>query len=91
MKSLSDIQEDMSKLYDEVRAGKMELKTASELANIAGKYLKAEQLKLARDIFLKGLAGGHPLFPGNKEEKEVKGKVLEAQKGRKKAKGAAVQ
>lgn len=29
----------------------MAIETLSELANIAGKYLKAEQLKLAREIF----------------------------------------
>lgn len=51
MKSLNDIKQDMSELYDQVRDGHTELKTASELANIAGKYLKAEQLNLAREIF----------------------------------------
>jgi hypothetical protein len=52
MKSLDDIKLDMSVLYDEVNNGNTELKTAAELANIAGKYLKAEQLQLAREIFL---------------------------------------
>jgi len=42
----------MSILYDQVKGGEIELKAAAELANIAGKYLKAEQLKLAREIFL---------------------------------------
>lgn len=51
MKTLNDIKQDMSTLYDEVRGGTVELKHASELANIAGKYLKAEQLELAREIF----------------------------------------
>lgn len=51
MKNLNDIKSDMSVLYDEVRAGTTEIKTASELANIAGKFLKAEQLELAREIF----------------------------------------
>lgn len=51
MKTLTDIQQDMSALYDDVKNGSMELKAASELANIAGKYLKAEQLILAREIF----------------------------------------
>jgi len=51
MKTLDDIKQDMSALYDQVRDGTTELKTASELANIAGKYLKAEQLNLAREIF----------------------------------------
>lgn len=52
MKTLNDIKLDMSVLYDEVNTGSTELKTAAELANIAGKYLKAEQLQLAREIFL---------------------------------------
>ena len=55
MKTLDDIKLDMSLLYDQVNTGDCELKTASELANIAGKYLKAEQLQLAREIFLKQL------------------------------------
>lgn len=52
MKTLDDVKNDMSQLYDEVRDGRTELKAASELANIAGKYLKAEQLALAREIFV---------------------------------------
>lgn len=54
-KSLKDIQKDMSELYEQVSTGAMELKTAAELANIAGKYLKAEQLILAREIFLRAI------------------------------------
>lgn len=53
MKTLNDIKEDMSVLYDQVKNGVVEVKIASELANIAGKYLKAEQLQLAREMFLK--------------------------------------
>lgn len=52
VKTLEDIQVDMSQLYDQVRDGEVELKAAGELANIAGKFLKAEQLKLAREIFV---------------------------------------
>jgi len=54
MKSLNDIKQDMSTLYDELRTGAIDLKTASELANVAGKFLKAEQLDLATAIFLDG-------------------------------------
>lgn len=54
MKTLNDIKQDMSTLYEEVRNGSVELKNASELANIAGKYLKAEQLDLAKAVFLAG-------------------------------------
>lgn len=55
-KTLDDIKIDMSRLYDEVNNGTTELKTAAELANIAGKYLKAEQLQLAREIFASSLS-----------------------------------
>jgi hypothetical protein len=52
MKTLHDIKQDMSELYDQVKLGQVDLKTAGELANISGKFLKAEQLELARDIFM---------------------------------------
>ena len=52
MKTLNDIKQDMSDLYEEVKASRCDLKTAAEMANISGKFLKAEQLQLARDIFL---------------------------------------
>jgi hypothetical protein len=52
MKTLNDIRGDMSSLYDSLLAGNVELKLAAELANIAGKSLKAEQLQLSREIFL---------------------------------------
>jgi hypothetical protein len=56
VKTLEDIKMDMSVLYNGVRDGNTELKMAAELSNIAGKYLKAEQLDLARQIFLNALA-----------------------------------
>jgi hypothetical protein len=67
MKTLNDIKEDMSLLYDQVKNGVVEVKTASELANIAGKYLKAEQLSLAREMFLKdfGRKPDQLTLPGN--------------------------
>ena len=57
MKSLTDLQRDMSSLYEELRTGKLDLKLASELANIAGKNLKAKQLELAERIFMNNKAG----------------------------------
>lgn len=51
-KTLDDVKRDMSELYEQVKAGTSDLRRASELANITGKFLKAEQLKLAREIFL---------------------------------------
>lgn len=61
MKTLSDIKQDMSLLYDQVRDDKTDLKKAAELANVAGKYLKAEQLELAREIFSSGRSHHIPL------------------------------
>ena len=52
MKTLTDIKQDMSDLYEAVKTGTVDLKTASELANISGKFLKAEQLELATAVFL---------------------------------------
>lgn len=52
MKNLTDVKKDMSDLYDKVKNGQIELKVASELANITGKFLKAEQLELAKAVFL---------------------------------------
>ena len=57
----------MSTLYDELRSGKIELKMAAELANIAGKYLKAEQLDLAISIFL----GSQPKVIPEPEKKKL--------------------
>jgi hypothetical protein len=56
----------MSDLYDSVRSGETELNTAGELANIAGKFLKAEQLILAREIFTRerGAIGSPDVAPG---------------------------
>lgn len=51
MKTLNDIKLDMSELYEKVNDDHTDLKKAAELANIAGKFLKAEQLLLARQIF----------------------------------------
>ena len=52
MKTLTDIKQDMSELYDALKAGEIDIKIAGELANISGKFLKAEQLELAKDIFM---------------------------------------
>ena len=65
MKTLDDIKRDMSALYDQVRDDATELKKASEMANIAGKYLKAHQLELAERIFLAGRPKGEARIPGD--------------------------
>jgi len=56
MKNLDNIKQDMSELYEALKAGTVDLKVASELANISGKFLKAEQLQLAREVFLENRA-----------------------------------
>ena len=53
MKTLTDVKQDMSDLYEQVKSGAVDVKTASELANITGKFLKAEQLELAKAVFLR--------------------------------------
>lgn len=55
VKTLDDVKRDMSMLYDSVRDGKTDLRLASELANISGKYLKAVALDLATDMFLESI------------------------------------
>ena len=52
MKTLQDIKQDMGDLYEQLKNNKIDVKSASEMANVAGKFLKAEQLILARDVFL---------------------------------------
>ena len=56
MKTLNDIKQDMSDLYEALPIGSVDLKVASELANISGKFLKAEQLQLAREVFVENRA-----------------------------------
>lgn len=51
-KTLDDVKADMSQLYDQVKSGACDLRLAGEMANITGKFLKAEQLILAREVFL---------------------------------------
>jgi hypothetical protein len=55
-KNLNDVKQDMSELYEALKAGAIDLKVASELANISGKFLKAEQLQLAREVFIENKA-----------------------------------
>ena len=56
MKTLDDIKRDMSELYEALKTGYVDLKVASQLANISGKFLKAVQLQLAREVFLENRA-----------------------------------
>jgi len=60
MKTLDDVKSDMSELYEQVKNGETDLKLAGELANITGKYLKAAQLELAREVFLSNNPDNRP-------------------------------
>jgi len=71
MKDLTDIQQDMSTLYDEFKSGTVKREAADSLANIAGKFLKAEQLKLARDIFDAEFHTRLPSAGGDKKTKRL--------------------
>ena len=51
MQNLNDVKREMSDLFARVKSGECDVKTASELANITGKFLKAEQLLFAREVF----------------------------------------
>jgi hypothetical protein len=56
MKNMDDVMDTMSTLYDRLDKDEIDRVKASELSNIAGKFLKAEQLKLAREVFQDSLA-----------------------------------
>ena len=51
-KTLEDVKADMSALYESVKAGGTDLKTAGELTNITGKFLKADALQFAKQVFI---------------------------------------
>ena len=51
MKSMDDVKQLMSDAVDEFRAQSLKRDDAETLTNMVGKFLKAEQLKLAREIF----------------------------------------
>lgn len=53
MSTLTTVKTNLAPLYSAVLAGTVDLKTASELANIAGKQIKVEQLEFAKEVFAK--------------------------------------
>jgi len=48
IQSLDDVKSEMASLFDDLRAERIKREDASELANIAGKYLKADSNQIAR-------------------------------------------
>jgi hypothetical protein len=59
-KTLADVKADMSELYESHKSGEIDHKTAAELTNITGKYLKAHALEFAERLFSERL-GSHTL------------------------------
>ena len=53
MSTLTTIKTNLASLYDAVLNGTVNIKTAGELANIAGKQIKIEQLEFAKEVFAK--------------------------------------
>lgn len=47
MKSITNLTDNLSELFDNIKADAIDLKKASELNNTAGKLLKAYQVQLA--------------------------------------------
>lgn len=52
VKTLDDVKADMSELYEETKAGTVDVKLAGELSNITGKYLKAYALQIAETMLI---------------------------------------
>ena len=59
MKNIETLSRDLSRLYEEIRSGSIDLKMAGELNNTAGKILKAHQVQLAYHA----LRGEAPVIP----------------------------
>jgi hypothetical protein len=54
VKTLDEVKADLSRLYDELRDGRLQREDAAEMANIAGKFIRADALLLAREMFASG-------------------------------------
>lgn len=46
MRNVKEMQEELSKLFNDVRSGAVECKTAAELSNICGKMISASKAQL---------------------------------------------
>ena len=46
MKNVSELRDHLSEVFDELRAGDIEAKNASELANLAGKMINSAKVQL---------------------------------------------
>lgn len=50
-KTLNDLNLDLSRLYDGLKDGNVDLPVAQELANIGGKLFKVQALMWAKEVF----------------------------------------
>ena len=46
MKNIAELTKDLTKLYADLRSGKIEVKVASEMNNTAGKLISAQKVQL---------------------------------------------
>ena len=53
MKTVTDLRTDLLDVYEKTKAGTIDVKVASELANNAGKIIKTAALELAYNQFTK--------------------------------------
>jgi len=53
MKTVTDLRNDLLDVYEKTKAGTIDVKVASELANNAGKIIKTAALELAYNQFTK--------------------------------------
>lgn len=73
--NLSDVKAELSKVYDRLDSGQMEIKDADSRANVLGKYIKADALEFAKEVFRANratpmhLVDQQPLIAGEKDRK----------------------
>lgn len=53
MKNVSDLRNDLLDVYEQIKAGTIDIKIASELSNNAGKIIKTAAIELAYNQFTK--------------------------------------
>jgi hypothetical protein len=53
MKNVTDLRDDLLDVYEKTKAGTIDVKVASELANNAGKIIKTAAIELAYNQFTK--------------------------------------
>lgn len=49
--NLTDVKTELSSVYERLDSGAMEIKDADSRANVLGKYIKADALEFAKEVF----------------------------------------